>query len=79
MFRVLWQLVSIRCVQGRRLVGKKTGKKVRKRLKFFDLGNTRCPICLTPFTRDAAEEGQTVTLEHIPPETLGGLGEVPNL
>ena len=23
------------------------------RLKFFDLGNTRCPMCLTAFSRDA--------------------------
>ena len=53
-------------------MGKKTAEKRRKRLKFFDLGNTRCPICLRSFTRDAAEKGQTVTLEHVPPETLGG-------
>lgn len=46
--------------------------KAKRRLRFFDLGNTRCPICLRPFTRDAARKGQTVTLEHVPPETLGG-------
>ena len=53
-------------------MSKKTGKQGRKRLRFFDLGNTRCPICLTPFTRDAVEKGKTVTLEHVPPETVGG-------
>ena len=42
------------------------------RLRLYDYGNTRCPICLTPFTRDAAEAGQVVTLEHVPPKTLGG-------
>ena len=53
-------------------MGKKTGKKGQKRLGFFDLGNTRCPICLTPFTRDAAKKGQTVTLEHVPSKQSGG-------
>ena len=46
--------------------------KAKRRLRFFDLGNKRCPICLRPFTRDAVRKGQTVTLEHVPPETLGG-------
>ena len=44
----------------------------RRRLRFFDRGNTRCPICLTSFTRDAVAQGQNVTLEHAPPKTLGG-------
>ena len=42
------------------------------RLKLFELGNTRCPICLTDFTRNAVERGVDVTLEHVPPKTLGG-------
>ena len=51
-------------------MSKKTGR--RRRLRFFDRGNTRCPICLTSFTRDAVAQGQNVTLEHAPPKTLGG-------
>ena len=47
-------------------------KGYQSRLRFFDLGNTRCPICLMPFTRDAVEKGVDVTLEHAPPKTLGG-------
>ena len=43
-----------------------------KRLKLFDLGNRQCPICLVPFTRDAVENGQDVTLEHVPPRAVGG-------
>ena len=43
-----------------------------KRLRFFEHGNTRCPICLTSFTRDAVAKGEDVTLEHVPPKTLGG-------
>ena len=44
----------------------------QSRLRFFECGNTRCPICLTSFTRDAVEKGLYVTLEHAPPETLDG-------
>lgn len=51
-------------------MSKKTGR--RRRLRFFDRGNTRCPICLTSFTRDAVAQGQNVTLEHAPPKTSGG-------
>ena len=43
-----------------------------RRLRFFDRGNTRCPICLKPFSREAAKKGCQVTLEHAPPKTLGG-------
>ena len=52
-------------------MGRKSGR--RSRLKFFDHGNTKCPICLTTFTRDEAANGQRVTLEHAPPKTLGGM------
>ena len=48
-------------------------KGPQKRLVLFDRGNTRCPICLKRFTRDAVEEGLDVTLEHAPPKALGGL------
>ena len=51
-------------------MSKKKGSQ--NRLKFFDRGNTRCPICLTTFTRGVVEEGLSVTLEHAPPKTLGG-------
>ena len=45
-------------------------KGYQSRLKLFDRGNTRCPICLMPFKRDAVEEGLYVTLEHAPPIDL---------
>ena len=51
-------------------MSKKKGSQ--SRLMFFDRGNTWCPICLTHFTRNAVEEGLDVTLEHVPPKTLGG-------
>ena len=44
-----------------------------RRLKFFDLGNTRCPICLTAFSRHDAACGNVVTLEHVPPKSVGGV------
>lgn len=48
-------------------------KKGRKsRLTLFDLGNTKCPICLTPFTKEAVEAGMDVSMEHVPPKTIGG-------
>ena len=47
-------------------------KGLKSRLRLFDLGNTQCPICMTPFTRDAVESGIDVTLEHVPPKTVGG-------
>ena len=43
-----------------------------KRLKFFSLGNTHCPICLAAFTEDGVRTGRVATLEHAPPETVGG-------
>ena len=36
-----------------------------KRLRFFERGNTHCPICLTPFTEPDVRAGD-VTLEHAP-------------
>ena len=51
-------------------MSKKTDRKLR--LKLFRLGNNRCPICLTPFTRMQVEFGKKVTLEHAPPKALGG-------
>ena len=43
-----------------------------KRLRFFSLGNTHCPICLVQFTEENVRTGRGVTLEHAPPKTLGG-------
>ena len=43
-----------------------------RRLRLFDLGNTQCPICLTPFTKEAVEAGMVVNMEHVPPKTMGG-------
>ena len=37
-----------------------------KRLRFFERGNTHCPICLTPFTEPDVRAGEVVTLEHAP-------------
>ena len=51
-------------------MSKKKGR--HSRLSFFDRGNTRCPICLAPFKRSTVEMGLHVTLEHVPPKTLGG-------
>ena len=47
-------------------------KGYERRLRLFDLGNTQCPICLTRFSRDAVENGQDVTMEHVPPRATGG-------
>ena len=47
-------------------------KGYERRLRLFDLGNTQCPICLTQFARDAVENGQDVTMEHVPPRATGG-------
>ena len=49
---------------------KKKGSK--SRLKFFDAGNVSCPICLKAFTKEDVEIGENVTLEHVPPKSLGG-------
>ena len=43
-----------------------------RRLEFFRLGNTHCPICLAAFTEDGVGAGRNVTLEHTPPKALGG-------
>lgn len=51
-------------------MSKGTGSK--NRLKIFDAGNVRCPICLKAFTREEVEIGKNVTLEHVPPKSLGG-------
>ena len=49
---------------------KRTDRELR--LKLFSRGNTQCPVCLTPFTKMQVEFGKKVTLEHAPPEALGG-------
>ena len=43
-----------------------------KRLRFFERGNTHCPICLTQFTEPDVRTGKVVTLEHAPQESVGG-------
>ena len=43
-----------------------------KRLKFYSLGNTHCPICLASFTEDGVRTGRVATLEHAPPKAVGG-------
>ena len=42
-----------------------------KRLRLFARGNSKCPICLTPFTEQGVELGRVVTLEHVPPRSFG--------
>lgn len=49
---------------------RKTGRS--RRLKLHGRGNTACPLCFTPFTSAEASSGRTVTLEHVPPKSLGG-------
>lgn len=51
-------------------MGRESGRD--KRLTFFGLGNEKCPICLTPFEREDVAAGKRVTLEHVPPRSLGG-------
>ena len=51
-------------------MGKKTDRE--RRLSLFHMGNTQCPICLTPFSEAQVSSGEEVTLEHAPPKTLGG-------
>ena len=41
------------------------------RLRLFDAGNTKCPICLATFNRSDVIAGH-VTLEHAPPASLYG-------
>lgn len=43
-----------------------------RRLRFFEQGNTHCPICLTEFTEPDVRAGEVVTLEHAPQESVGG-------
>ena len=50
---------------------RQTGRTRRARLRLFNAGNTKCPICLTEFTRSDVVAGE-VTLEHAPPESLKG-------
>lgn len=60
-------------------------KKARKRVALFERGVAgyasctgdsrglyRCPICLTGYGREEAETGRLLTLEHVPPESIGG-------
>ena len=49
-----------------------------KRLKFFRLGNTHCPICLVQFTEESTKAGRGVTLEHAPPKAMGRASSVPS-
>ena len=42
----------------------------QKRLRLFEQGNDRCPICLTSFTRQDVELGEVATLEHVPPKSF---------
>ena len=51
-------------------MGKKTDRE--RRFSLFHMGNTQCPICLTPFSEAQVTSGTGVTLEHAPPKTLGG-------
>ena len=46
-----------------------------QRLHLFERGNDRCPICLAPFTERDVEQGEAVTLEHVPPRSFkaGGI------
>ena len=50
---------------------RRTGRDRRLRLRLFRAGNTRCPICLSEFTRSDVASGK-VTLEHAPPKGLRG-------
>lgn len=46
-----------------------------QRLRLFRAGNDRCPICMSPFTGRDVEQGEAVTLEHVPPRSFeaGGI------
>lgn len=50
------------------------GRTKKQRLRLFRLGNNKCPICLQPFTEQAVEKGETVTLEHVPPRSFDAGG-----
>ncbi|MYN64957.1 MAG: hypothetical protein F4X11_08015 [Acidobacteria bacterium] len=41
-----------------------------QRIRLFERGNDRCPICLTVFTRQDVERG-VASLEHVPAKSLG--------
>ena len=49
----------------------RTGRDRRFRRRLFSAGNTRCPICLSEFTRSDVVAGK-MTLEHAPPKSLKG-------
>ena len=61
---------TVTAPQGAVLMSKKTDRE--RRLRLFNRGNTQCPICFTPFTLPQVIAGKLVTLEHAPPEALGG-------
>lgn len=42
----------------------------QQRLNLFKRGNTRCPICLSSFTKKDVIAGESVTLEHVPPSAF---------
>ena len=50
---------------------RQAGRNRRLRLRLFDAGNTRCPICLSNFKKTDVKLGR-VTLEHAPPKSLEG-------
>ena len=47
-------------------------RKSRKaaRIRLYERGNNKCPICLKEFTREGVENGKMATLEHVPPKSL---------
>ena len=42
----------------------------KQRLRLFESGNTKCPICLADFTEAGVASGEGATLEHVPPKGL---------
>ena len=52
----------------------RSGRDRRLRLRLFELGNNRCPICLTDFTEADVREGETVEIEHVPAKSLNAGG-----
>lgn len=48
------------------------GTRKKQRIRLFERGNTRCPICLAPFTRqDVEREDGSASLEDVPAKSLG--------
>ena len=48
------------------------GTRKKQRIRLFERGNTRCPICLVPFTRqDVEREDGSASLEDVPAKSLG--------